>query len=298
MENTQGDGLAAYLLPDGQRKIPRRRVLHLSCSELQVKYSKEPPSTSRCSARLSPAPKRSAKEDQQAKQLQMWEERALVWDRERRALERRLEKALSQQSFPVAADYSQADLNSKFFSILHKRQEVRIAELERLVRRLQIENQQSEVISEPRTQCTETDFCDFAGKAVLKPLFGSQKEALTRTAEIEAMRKALDERQREYEFLLQEHEKLLGDLRNARYKIETQTQELSALTSKLLDRDTHIKTLTLKFDRLAASKGVVSEAMLHDSLHTLERATDMQRTIAGMQQSHSEAMCALEEELR
>lgn len=229
---------------------------------------------------MTPVGKRPAREEQLLKQVQNWEERGVVWDRERKALERTLEKAKSQ---PLRGE---EDSQVKYLKAIHKRQQCRIEELERQVKRLEMDQ-------EPRTQCSETDSPGYRLRTGLKEVKVVYAEGKLISEDEAELRKL----QTDYSALLELHEDLLKDLRDAKYQLRTTLQEVKDLRNALGKKDTELRALILRYDQLASRKEAVSEAKLQDSLQSLEQAAALQETLGSMQLKHTRTVADLEQQL-
>lgn len=229
---------------------------------------------------MSPVGKRPAREEQLLKQVQGWEERAIVWDRERKVFERRLEKALSE------AHRDEADSQVKYLKALHKRQQCKIEELERQVKRLELDQ-------EPRTQSTESDSPGYRLRTGLKEVKIVHMQGRL-VSEDEADHIKL---QSDYSVLLEEHEIALKDLRDIKYSWKEARDEVKELRSTLSYKETEIRTLILKYDQLTNRKEAVSEATLKASLQSLDQATALQETISNLQLKHAQTVADLEQQL-
>jgi chromosome segregation ATPase len=227
---------------------------------------------------MSPTCKRPAREEQLLKQVQSWEERAVVWDRERKVFERRLEKALTQ------TPRDEEDSQVKYLKALHKRQQCKIEELERQIKRLELDQ---------GTQSTESDSPGYRLRTGLKEVKIVHVQGRL-VSEDEAERIRL---QSDYTALLEQHETALKDLRDTKHRWKEALDEAKELRSTLSYKDTEIRTLILKYDQLTNRKEAVSEATLKASLQSLDQATALQDTISNLQLKHAQAVAGMEQQL-
>jgi len=209
--------------------------------------------------------------------VQNWEERAVVWDRERKALERTLEKAKSQ------SQRGEEDPQVKYLKALHRRQQCRVEELERQVKRLEMD----------QTQSTETDSPGYRPHTALKEVKIVYAEGRLISEDEAELRKL----QTDYVSLLKQQEDLLKDLRDTKYQLRTAVQDGKDLRTALGNKDTELKALILRYDQLANRKETVSEATLQDSLQCLEQATALQETMSSLQLKHTQTVAHLEQQL-
>lgn len=223
----------------------------------------------KCTVRLlTPGRKTTPKEEQLLKQLQNWEERATVWEKERKSLEFRLEKTANDREKP------DDDSQIRYLKAIRARQQARIEELERIVKRMELE-------ALGKTQSTEAESPGL--KEVKLMHVDGQFLELSEFDPVTT--------HKQYTALLLQYESALKEIRDLKAQIRTVSLENKRLLTAIDTKNTEIRVLQLQIENRK------DEITVENSVEIITQIAILQENINNLHATNSKNVANFEKQL-